>query len=148
MHRAMCYDVVYCTRYNHVLRPPKYHKVDVIQKTVKVSRSNHKEWLEICTIFFEDGVDKMMRNASCFILLFLVRKFEHYRFATLQILLSLTRRWFRIQNSTVHDNITLEKCAKLCFINWDLAELKVSWDDSVAVLRNKLPQWYKNTICH
>jgi hypothetical protein len=61
---------------------------------------------------------------------------EHYGFATLQILLSLTRSWFRIRNSTVQDNITLEKCAdakhtKLGYNNWDLAELKVSWDDSV-----------------
>jgi hypothetical protein len=29
-------------------------------------------WLEICAIFFRDGVDEMMRNASCFIILFLV----------------------------------------------------------------------------
>jgi hypothetical protein len=84
--RAMFYDVVYYTGLNHVLCPPKYHNVDEIQKTVKVRWFCQKEWPEICAIIFEDGVlEKMMRNASCFILLFLVGKFEHYRFATLKI---------------------------------------------------------------
>jgi hypothetical protein len=31
-------------------------------------RYNQKQWLEICAIFFRDGVEEMMRNTSCFII--------------------------------------------------------------------------------
>jgi hypothetical protein len=28
----------------------------------------HKEWREIYEIFFKDGIEEMMRNASCFMI--------------------------------------------------------------------------------
>ena len=34
-----------------------------------------KEWLEIGAIFFRDGVEKMMRNASYYVILFLVKRY-------------------------------------------------------------------------
>ena len=43
-------------------------KVD-IWKTVKISGFSHKTWLQICALFFKE---EMMRNASCFVILFLV----------------------------------------------------------------------------
>ena len=41
-----------------------------VGKTVKIGSFNHKEWLGICAIFFEVGVDEMTRNTSCFVILF------------------------------------------------------------------------------
>ena len=52
-------------------------KVD-IWKMVKISGFGHKTWLEICEPFFRDGVEEMMRNASCFIILFLVNNQLHF----------------------------------------------------------------------
>ena len=37
---------------------------------MKISQFGQKEWLEICALFFKDGVEDMMSNASCFIILF------------------------------------------------------------------------------
>ena len=42
-----------------------------IQSTVKISWFSRKELLDLCAILFRD-VEEMMRNASCFIILFLV----------------------------------------------------------------------------
>jgi hypothetical protein len=41
-------------------------------KTLKLSRVGQKKWLEICAMFFKDGVEEMMKNASCYIILFFV----------------------------------------------------------------------------
>ena len=40
---------------------------------VKISSfGGKKEWLENCAFFMRDGVEEMMRTASCFVVLFLV----------------------------------------------------------------------------
>ena len=35
-------------------------------ETVKIRCFSQKEWLEICAIFFRDGVEELMRNAKLF----------------------------------------------------------------------------------
>jgi hypothetical protein len=37
-----------------------------------------EEWLGICAIFFRDGIDEMMRDACCFVILFLVNSQLHF----------------------------------------------------------------------
>ena len=36
-----------------------------------------KEWLEVCAMFFRDGVKEMMRNASCLVILLLRSNYLH-----------------------------------------------------------------------
>ena len=52
-------------------------KVD-IWKTLKIRWIGLKEWLAIRAIVFRDGVEEMMRNASCFIILFLNNNYLHF----------------------------------------------------------------------
>ena len=44
------------------------------RKVVNISFFGQNECLEICAIFFRDGVEGMMKNASCFMVLFHVNK--------------------------------------------------------------------------
>ena len=37
---------------------------------MKISLFGPKEWLENCAMFFEYEVEEMMRDASCFVILF------------------------------------------------------------------------------
>ena len=41
-------------------------------ENIEIKLSWPKKWLEICATFFKDGVEEMMKNASCYIILFLV----------------------------------------------------------------------------
>jgi hypothetical protein len=38
------------------------------------SFGGQKEWLEICAMFYKDGVEEIMRNASYFVVFFLVKE--------------------------------------------------------------------------
>ena len=42
-------------------------------KVEKQLQKTEKEWVGICAIFFIDRVEEMMMNASCFVILFLVK---------------------------------------------------------------------------
>ena len=44
----------------------------------EISRFGQKEWLELCAIFLKDGVEKMVRNASYFVIEFLVKTQLHF----------------------------------------------------------------------
>jgi hypothetical protein len=44
-------------------------KVGVRTKNNEINIFDQKKWLEICAKFFEDIEEKMVRNASCFVIL-------------------------------------------------------------------------------
>ena len=37
---------------------------------MRIRLFSHKEWFEICVIFFRDGVEELTGNASCFVISF------------------------------------------------------------------------------
>jgi hypothetical protein len=43
-------------------------KVDTWEM-VKISQFGQKEWFDVCEFLFQDGVEQMMINASCFVIL-------------------------------------------------------------------------------
>jgi hypothetical protein len=48
--------------------------VEEIYYRLHKSNVGQKEWLEIDAMFLRDGVEEMMRNASCFAILFPINK--------------------------------------------------------------------------